>query len=104
MAKAQEKTPSAQPDTPTVAPVGSTCPVDIQALAAELFVRNVIPRSDMIQPWKVAADCFAAAQEFARVASLIKSGVAVDELGPEIKSEPVQQPTEETKTPQAVAA
>lgn len=77
MAKA-EKSPSASTDTPPQV----VCPVDVHELAASLFARSIIHRAGQIQTWKVAADCYAAANEFARVATLIAGGASPDEIQP----------------------
>lgn len=86
-------TSTSQPAEQPASQVGAGCSVDIHSLAADLFARNFIPRHDHIQPWKVAADCYAGAIEFLRVSRLIADGVDPSEIGP--------RPTETTESPAA---
>jgi hypothetical protein len=90
MAKADKLSVSAD------APQSAVCSVDVHSLAAELFARHFVPRTDQTQPWKVAADCYVAAIEFVRVGNLIASGTSPDAIRPEIKNDPapVAEPTE----------
>lgn len=67
-----KSTPSL-PETPVTDPVAGSL-VDIHKLAAELFARNYIPRNSNVQAWKVAADCYVAAQDFVRVAAIAEAG------------------------------
>lgn len=98
MAK-DRSTPATEASAPPNSVAGAL--VDIHSLAGDLFARNFIPRHDHIQAWKVAADCYAAAQEFARVASLVNSGTNPNDIGPEVKPEPaVAEPTESPATSQ----
>lgn len=90
MAKAASSPPA---ETPMPSNGGAACSVDIHSLAADLFARNFIPRHDHIQPWKVAADCYAGAIEFLRVSKLIADGVEPSRVLPA--------PPETTESPAA---